>query len=122
MTAAVEPIHGATPRKRRKRSEFLYFTLRNTKLLIGLAVLILTILVAIFGPMLTQFTPLEFAGLPHDPPSSEHWFGTTSAGQDVYSQFVYGMRASFVVGSGSAVPLELMPGHLPACRAARADR
>src|SRR4029079_5799551 len=63
-----------------------------------LAVLILTILVAIFGPMLTQFTPLEFAGLPHDPPSSEHWFGTTSAGEDGYSQFVYGMRASFVVG------------------------
>ena len=28
-----------------------------------------------------------------------YWLGTTSAGQDVYAQFVYGLRASFIVGS-----------------------
>jgi len=31
--------------------------------------------------------------------SSEYWFGTTSFGQDVYAQFVYGLRAAFVVGA-----------------------
>ena len=32
------------------------------------------------------------------PPSSEFWFGTTSFGQDVFSQFVRGLKASFLVG------------------------
>jgi peptide/nickel transport system permease protein len=32
------------------------------------------------------------------PPSSEFWFGTTSFGEDVFTQFVYGLRATFIVG------------------------
>ncbi len=57
------------------------------------------LLIAIVGPWLTDETPLGFGAIPNDPPSSEHWFGTTSSGQDVYAQFVYGLRASFVVGA-----------------------
>jgi peptide/nickel transport system permease protein len=99
VSTAVEPLTTAeaAPRKR-ARSELLYFALRNTKLLIGFGVVAAMLLVAIFGPMLTAWTALEFSGPVHAPPSSEHWFGTTSAGQDVYAQFVYGLRASFLVG------------------------
>jgi peptide/nickel transport system permease protein len=32
------------------------------------------------------------------PPSSTYWFGTTFFGQDVFSQFVLGLRATFLVG------------------------
>ena len=45
-------------------------------------------LLAIFGPMLTAHAPLAFDGPTDARPSSDYWFGTTSFGQDVFSQFV----------------------------------
>ena len=53
---------------------------------------------AIVGPMFTDHAPLAFDGPVDEPPSSEYWFGTTSFGQDVFAQFVYGLRAAFLVG------------------------
>ena len=38
-----------------------------------------------------------------EPPSRDYWLGTTSPGQDVYAQFVYGLRSSFIVGALAAV-------------------
>ena len=55
-------------------------------------------MLALVGPLLTDHTPLEFSGPTDQPPSSEYWFGTTSFGQDVFAQFVYGLRAAFLVG------------------------
>jgi peptide/nickel transport system permease protein len=81
------------------RSEFVYFALRNWKFVLGAGVVLLFLAVALFGPLLTDHTPLEFTGPTDQPPSSEYWFGTTSFGQDVYAQFVYGLRAAFLVGA-----------------------
>ena len=50
-------------------------------------------------PAADAHTPLEFAGPTDEPPSRAYWFGTTSFGQDVFSQFVYGLRAAFLVGA-----------------------
>ena len=55
--------------------------------------------IAIVGPWLADHPPLEFGGPPDQPPSSEYWLGTTSYGQDVYSQFVHALRAAFLVGA-----------------------
>jgi peptide/nickel transport system permease protein len=95
------PAGGAEPGAAvpRRRSEFLYFALRNWKFVLGASVLVLVLAAAVFGPLLTDHTPLEFTGPTDSPPSSEYWFGTTSFGQDVYSQFVYGLRAAFLVGA-----------------------
>jgi peptide/nickel transport system permease protein len=84
---------------KRRRSETLYFAFRNKKLVIGLTLVIFLLLVAIFGPMFTDKDPFEFYDAFGEPPSKEHWFGTTSPGQDVYAQFVYGLRSSFIVGA-----------------------
>ena len=86
----------------RKRNETLYFAFRNTKLVVGLTVVLLLLVVAIVGPWLTDADPFEFGFPLGEPPSSEYWLGTTSAGQDVFAQFVYGLRASFIVGSIAA--------------------
>jgi len=79
-------------------SEFLHFALRNWKFVVGASVVLGCLVVALVGPLLTDHTPLEFTGPTDQPPSSEYWFGTTSYGQDVYSQFVHGLRAAFLVG------------------------
>jgi peptide/nickel transport system permease protein len=81
------------------RSEFLYFALRNWKFVAGLALILLCLATAIFGPMLASHQPLEFTGPTDHRPSSAYWFGTTSYGQDVFSQFVHGLRTAFLVGS-----------------------
>ena len=95
-----QPAQGGAGRPARaRRSEFLYFALRNWKFDLGLVVLVVTLAAAIFGPLLTANEPLAFTGPTDQPPSSEYWFGTTSFGQDVFSQFVFGLRAAFLVGA-----------------------
>ena len=101
-TVAVDPdllLVGETAPAPRSRNETLYFALRNKKLVIGLSVVLLFLALAIIGPFLTDAEPFEFGYPTGQPPSSEHWLGTTLPGQDVFSQFVYGLRASFVVGA-----------------------
>jgi peptide/nickel transport system permease protein len=88
---------GAVPARR--RSETLYFALRNKKLVFGLSLLLFLLAVAIFGPMLTDRDPFEFYDTLGARPSSDHWLGTTAPGQDVYAQFVHGLRSSFIVGA-----------------------
>jgi peptide/nickel transport system permease protein len=81
------------------RSEFLYFALRNWKFVLGLGVVLLVFALALVGPLLTANSPLEFSGPTDSRPSSEYWFGTTAFGQDVFAQFVDGLRAAFLVGA-----------------------
>ena len=76
---------------------------------------------AVVGPLLTDNTPFAFCGPIDEPPSSEYWFGTTSFGQDVFAQFVYGLRAAFLVGilgGGIAWLLGRSSASLPAIEAA----
>ena len=98
-----EPLATGAPEPgafaRRGRNELLYFALRNRKLVIGLSVVLFFLVLAIVGPWLTDADPFEFGYPTGQPPSSEYWLGTTSAGQDVFSQFVYGLRSSFIVGA-----------------------
>lgn len=80
------------------RSETLYFALRNNKLRAGLAVLLFFVAFTVVGPLFTDYSPNDYVGPAAQPPSSEFWFGTTTFGQDVYTQFVHGLYATFVVG------------------------
>jgi peptide/nickel transport system permease protein len=83
----------------RSRNEILYFAFRNLKLVIGLVVVLSFLVLAIIGPWLTEAEPFEFGFPTGEAPSSARWLGTTAPGQDVFAQFVYGLRASFVVGA-----------------------
>ena len=85
-------------KKQKKKNEFLYFALRNNKLRIGLIVVLFFIVLTVVGPMLTDHTPRAYVGPAAQPPSSEYWFGTTTFGQDVFTQFVYGLYPVFLVG------------------------
>lgn len=86
-------------KKPEKKNEFLYFALRNVKLQIGLAVILLFVALALVGPSIVRNDPLAYVN-PRgaQPPSREYWFGTTFFGQDVFAQFVLGLRSTFLVG------------------------
>ena len=66
--------------------------------MVGLAVLALLILFALFGSLLTTYTYLDvdFADV-SSPPSPEHPFGTNGAGNDTYAQAVHGLQRSLVI-------------------------
>jgi peptide/nickel transport system permease protein len=70
----------------------------NNKSRAGLIMLAVFVLTAIFAPLITTHDPSASVGLPNEKPSSEHWLGTTQAGEDVYSKLIYGSRVSLTVG------------------------
>jgi peptide/nickel transport system permease protein len=86
-----------------KRHETLYFAFRNKKLVFGLSLVGFFLVLAIIGPWLTDADPFAFGYPTGQPPSSAHWLGTTAPGQDVFAQFVYGLRSSFIVGAVASV-------------------
>jgi peptide/nickel transport system permease protein len=98
VASVAEPVAGPP----RRRHETLYFARRNPKLVAGMTVVLGFLVLAIVGPWLTDATPFEFGFPLGEPPSSEYWLGTTAPGQDVFAQFVYGLRSSFVVGALAA--------------------
>jgi peptide/nickel transport system permease protein len=93
---------------RQIRHETLYFAFRNRKLVGGLSVVGFFLILAIIGPWLTSAGPFDFGYPTGQPPSSAHWLGTTAPGQDVFAQFVYGLRASFIVGALAGVVAALI--------------
>lgn len=85
--------------KSKKKNELLYFALRNNKLRIGLAVLLFFVVLTFVGPLLTHYLPNDYVNPKGaQPPSSEYWFGTTTFGQDVFTQLVFGLKSTFLVG------------------------
>src|SRR5690554_5124710 len=81
-----------------KRHENLYFAVTNKKVIFGVVVFLAIVALAIFGPLFTPYGYEEFAGPGYRPPSKEHWFGTTIMGRDVFTQVVYGLRSTLLVG------------------------
>ncbi len=72
--------------------------LRNRKAAFGLAIVLAYVAIALAAPMIAQYDPLARVGRPHQPPSAEHWLGTTRMGRDVFSQLIWGTRTSLMVG------------------------
>jgi peptide/nickel transport system permease protein len=88
----------AGPAVVRQRRELLYFALRDKRILLGAAVVLLFVVLAIVGPWIDPNDPQAFAGPTGQAPSADYWFGTTTFGQDVFAQFVNGLQATFLVG------------------------
>ncbi len=73
---------------------------RNRKASMGLIVVGIFVLIAIFGPLILRQDPHTFSNDVLQPPSVAHWFGTTNFGEDVFLQTVVGARFSVFMGLG----------------------
>jgi oligopeptide/dipeptide ABC transporter ATP-binding protein len=75
---------------------------RNRMGLVGLGMLAIAILTAVFAPALAPYDPAEPVRVTIEDiyarPSAEHLLGTDDAGKDVLSGFIYGSRVSLIVG------------------------
>lgn len=86
---------------------------------VGLAVISIFILLALFAPLIVPYDPIATSwSAVRKPPSALHWFGTDELGRDVLARVVYGARASLLAGGISVgialtigVPLGLISGY-----------
>ncbi|WP_434081634.1 hypothetical protein [Sanguibacter sp. Z1732] len=95
-TAAATPGTGRA--RKGKRNETLYFALRNPKVVGALVVVLGLFGLGMIAPLTFDHGPMDYVGAAIEPPSAEHWFGTTMFGQDVFTQFVAGLRSTYMVG------------------------
>jgi peptide/nickel transport system permease protein len=70
---------------------------RSPKVLLGLGILGFFLILTIIGPYIAPYSPDNSSFAPLLTPSAHHWFGTTSLGQDIFSQTLVGARATMVV-------------------------
>jgi ABC-type dipeptide/oligopeptide/nickel transport system permease subunit len=72
---------------------------RNRLAMVGLVIVIVLVLVAIFAPLIAPYGIAERdSGHFREAPSTRHWFGTDTIGLDVFSRVVYGARVSLKIG------------------------
>ncbi|WP_412104678.1 MULTISPECIES: ABC transporter permease [Viridibacillus] len=99
---------------KKMESNFISLTkrlLKNKLAVIGLLIIIVQILMAIFAPMVTWHDPIKQNLAQSELPifSEGHWLGTDNYGRDVWSRIVYGVRISLLVAI-SSVSLGLVGG------------
>ncbi|WP_448850962.1 ABC transporter permease [Corynebacterium sp. 335C] len=72
--------------------------LRNRMAVVGLVIFGLLVLFALFGRFLTDwhYSEPDFAAL-SQPPSPEHWFGTSASGNDLFAQTAHGLGRSLII-------------------------
>lgn len=87
---------------------------RNPLAVIGILILLILVLAAIFAPFIAPHSPMgQNLGARLLPPSSEYWMGTDELGRDIFSRIIYGARITLVIVTLVAVisaPLGLLIG------------
>lgn len=67
---------------------------RRPMAVIGVVVIAIWLIIAIFAPLIAPYDPLAQSFTRLSPPSAAHWFGTDAVGRDVLSRTLYGARVS----------------------------
>jgi peptide/nickel transport system permease protein len=94
------PVHSAQQRLTGGRGRSVWYRILRTRNgVIGLVIMVIVLLVALFGPLIAPYDPIA-QNLPDQlqPPSVSHWFGTDEFGRDILSRMLYGTRIALEVG------------------------
>jgi peptide/nickel transport system permease protein len=91
---------------------------RLTRTRIGLGMVGLIVLIAVFGPLVAPHTPTEFVAAPNHGPTSDAIFGADALGRDVFSRFLHGgltvlwmSAAATVLGVGLGTAIGLIAAY-----------
>ncbi|MEV6301516.1 ABC transporter permease [Actinoplanes sp. NPDC051861] len=89
-----QPEAGKPAKAKRQRFRFI----ANRKAMIGLIIMSVYLVLAVVGPWIAPYDPSARGNQLVQPPSADHWMGTTHLGQDVFSQLLTGTRSVIFVG------------------------
>jgi peptide/nickel transport system permease protein len=77
----------------------IYFVRRNPRMIVGGAIVLAWLIIAIFAPFLAPYDPIKVNVTDSlIPPGGAHWLGTDDLGRDVLSRVMWGSRVSLSVG------------------------
>lgn len=88
-------------KKRSMAAEVWQRLCRNKMAMLGLGILVIMILGAIFADVIADYDTMVVAQDMKNRlqgPSAEHWFGTDEFGRDIFARILHGSRVSLVVG------------------------
>jgi peptide/nickel transport system permease protein len=95
-------LRATLAQRRRGLARAWYKFSRNSLSIVGLVVLMVIVVAAIFAPYITPYpeqagayTNFTAAG---QPPSAAHWFGTDRVGRDIFTRVIFGYRFSLTIG------------------------
>ncbi|MGY6634806.1 MAG: nickel transporter permease [Alkalilacustris sp.] len=87
---------------------------RNPAAMLGLVILLVLVVVAIFADALAPYGPYQQdLARRLQPPSAEHWFGTDQLGRDIYSRILHGASITLRIAILAALiagPIGLIVG------------
>lgn len=98
-----EPAGSSITRQRLKH------TSRNPKVVIGSAIVLLWILLALFGTNLRPYSYTDMIDLPWQEPSSDYWLGTDRMGRDMFTRIAYGSRLMLLLPT-TAILISVLAG------------
>ena len=102
-------------RSSRRLSKGWYKFSRNRLSVVGLAIIVLISLAAVFAPYITPYPahagPYANFKESSQPPSAKHLFGTDTVGRDVFSRVIFGYRYSLMLAI-VVISLSAPPGIL----------
>src|SRR5258706_6556839 len=110
----------ALPRELSPGERALRRLLRRRGAMVGLAVVVFFVALAIFASWIAPYDPLATSwSAVRKAPTAAHWFGTDEIGRDVLSRVIWGTRASLLAGLVSVgiwlaigVPVGLVAGYV----------
>ena len=110
----------APPRELSPARRALLRLLRRRGAMLGLAIVLVFVLVAVFAPVISPQDPLQTSwSAVRKAPSSQYLFGTDEIGRDVLSRVIWGARASLMAGLVSVciamalgMPIGLLAGYV----------
>ena len=110
----------ALPRELSPGERALRRLLRRRGAMVGLAVVVFFVALAIFASWIAPYDPLATSwSAVRKAPTAAHWFGTDEIGRDVLSRVIWGTRASLLAGLVSVgislaigVPVGLLAGYV----------
>lgn len=84
--------------KTNRIKEVLSIFFSSKTAVIGLTIVMFWVVVAVFAPYLTKYTPFEQNWkAPNQSPNAEHILGTDELGRDLWTRLIYGARVVLVV-------------------------
>lgn len=85
------------PAERRHAGSVWQGLLHNKKARVGALLVLFFLVLAVFPGRIAPYSPSAETFAPSLSPSAAHWLGTTSFGQDIFSQLIWGARQSLII-------------------------
>jgi ABC-type dipeptide/oligopeptide/nickel transport system permease subunit len=99
-TATAIRVVGVTPVAVRRQRRAWHLLLRNRMAMIGAAIIVIWMLLAVVAPVVAPFDPIEQQVRQRlQGPSAAHLLGVDELGRDVFSRVLYGGRVSLPVAA-----------------------